>query len=144
MRKFTSETIKSFKEYLINEEKANATINKYLHDVSEFQIWLGEQELCKTVVLSYKSYLCEKYAPASVNATLSSLNSFFCFMEWYDLKVKNLKIQKQIFASMDKELTKFEYDRLLKAAKQKKPLSFSALHQTAQSAAFTESFHFAM
>ena len=130
MRKFTSETIKSFKEYLINEEKANATINKYLHDVSEFQIWLGEQELCKTVVLSYKSYLCEKYAPASVNATLSSLNSFFCFMEWYDLKVKNLKIQKQIFASMDKELTKFEYDRLLKAAKQKKNERLYLLMQT--------------
>ena len=106
MKKITTERIKSFNDYLINEEKAAATINKYLHDVGEFQIWLGEQELCKTVVLGYKSYLCERYAPASVNAALSSLNSFFNFMEWYDLRVKNLKIQKQIFASADKELTK--------------------------------------
>ena len=130
MRKITTEIIKSFNDYLINEEKAAATINKYLHDVGEFQIWLGEQELCKTAVLAYKSYLCERYAPASVNAALSSLNSFFNFMEWYDLRVKNLKIQKQIFASTDKELTKAEYDRLLQAAKQKRNERLYLLMQT--------------
>ena len=130
MRKITTEIIRSFNDYLINEEKAAATVNKYLHDVTEFQIWLGEQELCKTAVLAYKSYLCEYYAPTSVNAALSSLNSFFNFMEWYDLRVKNLKIQKQIFASTDKELTKAEYDRLLQAAKQKKNERLYLLMQT--------------
>lgn len=130
MRKITTEAIKSFNDYLINEEKAAATVNKYLHDVGEFQTWLSEQELCKTAVLAYKSYLCEQYAPSSVNATLSSLNSFFNFMEWYDLRVKNLKIQKQIFASTDKELTKAEYDRLLQAAKQKKNERLYLLMQT--------------
>ena len=130
MRKITTEAIKSFNNYLINEEKAAATVNKYLHDIGEFQIWLGEQELCKTAVLAYKAHLCEHYAPASVNAALSSLNSFFNFMEWYDLRVKNLKIQKQIFASTDKELTKAEYDRLLQAAKQKKNERLYLLMQT--------------
>ena len=130
MRKITTEIIRSFNDYLINEEKAEATVNKYLHDVGEFQIWLGEQELTQVAVLAYKSYLCEQYAPASVNATLSSLNSFFNFMEWYDLRVKNLKIQKQIFASTDKELTKAEYDRLLQAAKQKKNERLYLLMQT--------------
>ena len=130
MRKITTKTIKSFNDYLFNEEKAVSTVNKYLHDVGEFQMWLGEHELCKTAVLAYKSYLCERYAPASVNAALSSLNSFFNFMEWYDLRVKNLKIQKQIFASTDKELTKAEYDRLLGAAKQKKNERLYLLMQT--------------
>lgn len=130
MRKITKETIESFNIYLIDEEKAQATIYKYLHDISEFWLWLGKQELCKTTVLAYKAYLCERYAPASVNATLSSLNSFFSFMEWYDLKVKNLKIQKQIFMSTDKELTKSEYERLLHAAKQKKNERMYLLMQT--------------
>ena len=130
MRKITIETIKSFKDYLVNEEKAAATVNKYLHDVREFQIRLGEQELNKTAVLAYKAHLCEHYAPASVNAALSSLNSFFDFMEWYDLRVKNLKIQKQLFATTDKELTKAEYDRLLSAAKQKKNERLYLLMQT--------------
>ena len=130
MRIITTEIIKSFNDYLINEEKAVSTVNKYLHDIGEFQIWLGEQELCKMAVLAYKSYLCEHYAPASVNSALSSLNSFFNFMQWYDLRAKNLKIQKQIFASTDKELSKAEYDRLLQAAKQKKNERLYLLMQT--------------
>ena len=130
MREITAETINSFNDYLINEEKASATVNKYLHDVGEFKLWLGEKELNKVAVLAYKSYLCEKHAPVSVNAALSSLNIFFNFMEWYDLRVKNLKIQKQIFASADKELTKAEYDRLLQAAKQKKNERLYLLMQT--------------
>ena len=130
MRKITDENVELFNAYLSNEEKAWATVNKYLHDVRELQLWLGEQELCKSAVLAYKSYLCDHYAPTSVNAALSSLNSFFNFMEWYDLRVKNLKIQKQIFASTDKELTKSEYSRLLQAAKQKKNERLYLLMQT--------------
>lgn len=130
MRIITTKQINSFHTYLINEEKAAATIKKYLRDVGEFQLWLGEQELSKPMVLAYKAYLCEHYAPASVNAALSTLNTFFNFMEWYDLRVKSLKIQKQIFASTDKELTKAEYDRLLQAAKQKKNERLYLLMQT--------------
>ena len=100
MRNITKEIIRSFNKFLISEEKAEATVGKYLHDICEFQAWLGERELCKTAVLAYKSHLCEHYAPASVNAALSSLNCFFNFME---LRVKSLKIQKQLFASADKE-----------------------------------------
>ena len=74
MRKITTEMKESFKDYLWGEEKAAATVGKYLHDVGEFQIWLGEQELNKTAVLAYKSYLCEHYAPASVNAARSKDN----------------------------------------------------------------------
>ena len=130
MRKITENSTRSFDDYLIGEEKAQATINKYLHDVNAFRTWLKDNELCKPTVLAYKAYLCEHYAPASVNATLSSLNSFFNFMEWYDLRVKNLKIQKQVFASTDKELTKSEYNRLLQAAKQNKNERLFLLIQT--------------
>ncbi len=130
MRTIQNDRLQLFGEYLINEEKAAATVHKYLHDVGDFRVWLGGRELCKAAVLAYKSYLCEHYAPASVNVALSSLNRFFNFMEWYDLRVKNLKIQKQIFASTDKELTRNEYDRLLQAAKQKKSERLYLLMQT--------------
>lgn len=130
MKEITNGVIQSFENYLISEEKAEATVGKYLHDVCELRLWLGERELCKMEVLAYKSYLCERYAPASVNAALSSLNCFFNFMEWYDLRVKSLRIQKQLFASADKELTKEEYDRLLRAARQKKNERLYLLMQT--------------
>ena len=130
MRTVTNRNIQAYREYLVNEEKATATLEKYLRDVEAFAAWLEGGEFDKAAVLTYKRKLCDVYAPASVNAALSSLNSFFHFMEWYELKVKNLKIQRQIFASTEKELTKAEYERLLRAAKQKKNERLYLLMQT--------------
>ena len=119
MKKITKELINKFRQYLIEEEKATATVEKYIRDINVFAVWLGEKTLDKETVLTYKESLTKNYAPASVNSVLSSLNSFFTFNEWYNLRVKNLKIQRQIFANKDNELTKEEYDRLLSAAKGK-------------------------
>ena len=117
--KITKELIKNFRRYLIEEEKAAATVEKYIRDINVFADWLGDKELDKETVLTYKENLIKNYAPASVNSVLSSLNSFFTFNEWYNLRVKNLKIQRQTFANKDNELTKEEYERLLTAAKSK-------------------------
>lgn len=130
MKKITDKIIKKFKEYLIDEEKSKATIEKYIRDLTVFVSWLGGAELNKTMVLGYKEYIISKYAPASVNSILSSLNSFFDFIDEYGLKVKNLKIQKQIFAKNEKELTKAEYDRLLSAAKAEGNQKLNLLMQT--------------
>lgn len=130
MRKITNELIQKFKEHLIDEEKSVATLDKYIRDITVFMQWSNDQELCKSLVLEYKQEIIGKYAPASVNSIISSLNSFFVYNEWYDLKVKSIKIQKQIFANKDKELTKAEYERLLKAAKSKNNQRLYYLMQT--------------
>lgn len=130
MRKITDERIYSFKNYLIEGEKSENTIEKYIRDINFFRVWLSGQEVTKILALEYKKELCEKYAPASVNAAISSLNSFFAFMEWHDIRIKALKIQRQIFSSKDKELTKAEYERLLTAAKSKKNERLYYLMQT--------------
>ena len=127
----TKNLIEKFKQYLIEEEKAGATLEKYMRDITVFFVWLAGGELDKMTVLRYKEHLiASAYAPASVNSVLSSLNSFFDFNEWHGLKVKMLKIQKQIFAERRKELTKAEYERLLDAAKQKKNERLYYLMQT--------------
>lgn len=130
MKSISTTNIKNFEKHLYDEEKARATINKYLHDVECFSTWLNGKSIEKSDVLAYKAKLCEQYAPASVNATLSSLNSFFGFMEWYDLRVKNLKIQRDIFSTNDKELSKAEYERLLMVAKDKRNERLCLLMQT--------------
>ena len=119
MKIITNEMITKFKNYLICEEKSKATIEKYVHDVAVFAEFMHGDELCKETILEYKADLTQKYAPKSVNSILSSLNSFFTWIGWHDCKVKTLKIRRQIFASKEKELTKAEYERLLKAAKDK-------------------------
>lgn len=122
--------IDNFKEHLINEEKSCATLEKYIRDVTQFFMWLSKNDIDKRTVLQYKEHLKENFAPASVNSILSSLNSFFDFNQWYELKVKMLKIQRQIFAQKDKELTKAEYQRLLDASKLKKNKKLFYLMQT--------------
>ena len=106
MRTITLELINSFKNYLIDEEKAPATITKYVNDVRLLLNWTRSSDVDKAAILAYKAYLMEIYAPASVNAAIASLNSFFNYCEWYELRVKSLKIQRQVFASQDTELTK--------------------------------------
>lgn len=130
MRRLNNELIRNFEEYLINEEKSKLTLEKYIRDVKAFCVWLEGREVDKKVVVEYKQNLIERYAPASVNSILSSLNSFFVYNEWHELRVKALKIQRQMFANKDKELTKEEYERLLKAAKRKNNERLNLLLQT--------------
>lgn len=130
MKKITQEMVANFKKFLIDEEKSLATLEKYMRDINAFREWLGTRIVEKVIVLEYKAYLVENYAPASANSMLSSINSFFEFNEWHELKVKMLKIQKQIFADKNKELTKAEYERLLDAAKSKKNERLYYLMQT--------------
>lgn len=120
MRKITTEAINDYTNYLFNEEKGEITIEKYIRDINAFNAWINCGELSKSKVLEYKSKLVEEYAPATVNSVLSSLNGFFKYNEWYELQVKSLKIQRRMFCKTEKELSKDEYDRLLKAALDKK------------------------
>ncbi|MBR1970231.1 MAG: tyrosine-type recombinase/integrase [Clostridia bacterium] len=130
MRKITNELILKFKEYLVSEEKSSATLEKYIRDITAFVAWMCGRELNKDLVLEYKQNIVASYAPASVNSMLSSLNSFFAYNEWYELRVKALKIQRQIFANKDKELTKAEYESLCRAAKRKNNEQLYLLMQT--------------
>ncbi len=129
-RKITNELITEFEMYLYEEERSGNTIEKYMRDIRFFREWLQDRNIDKSVVIEYKKELCERYAIKSVNSMLSSINAFFIFMGWYDLKVKTLKIQRRIFADKSKELSKTEYERLLAAAKNKNNERLYYLMQT--------------
>ena len=130
MKEITVSKVQNFKSRLQAEEKSSLTVEKYLRDIAVFSKWLGNKALSKENVLKFKEFLIKEYTPASVNSMLSSINSFFVFNGWHDLKVKALKIQRQIFISKEKELTKAEYQRLLKAAKEKGNERLCLLMQT--------------
>ena len=122
--------VRDFRQYLIEEEKSPVTIDKYMRDILSFIVWCNDRELTKKLLLEYKQNLIDKYAPSSVNSIISSINSFLKYNGWYSLKVKTLKIQKQMFACKDKELTKIEYERFLSEAKRKNNQRLYYLMQT--------------
>lgn len=89
----------------------------------------GEAEISKTLVIQYKERLTKEYRPATVNVMLSAINGYFAFVNRYDLRVKQLKIQQQAYCSKEKELTKPEYLRLVEEAKDRKNEKLSLILQ---------------
>lgn len=113
--------LQEFQNQLKGEEKAQATIEKYVRDVSAFFAYVKEEnEIDKYTVIAYKEYLTEHYAAASVNSMLAAVNAFLKMMGWHECTVKALKIQKEAFRARERDLTKAEYFRLLDAAGKKK------------------------
>ncbi len=119
-RIITADTITAFHNQLKEEEKASATVEKYLRDIKAFARFADGAGITKETVIAYKTYLTEKgYTPRSINSMLASVHRLFDFLGWTDCKVKTVKLQRQMFCPEEKELTKAEYVRLCRTAEGK-------------------------
>lgn len=117
-RTLTARHIQAFSDYLFQEERAKATVEKYLRDVNAFITWQSQSAVSKETVLEWRETLLETgLSPTTVNAKLSALNSLFHFLGWEDCRVKFLKVQHRTFRESSRELTRDEFGRLLDAAR---------------------------
>lgn len=126
----TTRLLRDFEAFLQEDEKSQATINKYLRDISFFTEYVNGRPVDKKLVINYKTFIGEKYAVASANSMLAAINAFFRFAGWNDCCVRQFKIQKKTFCSEDKELNKDEYLSLIRAAERKSNERLSLLIQT--------------
>ena len=108
--------IEEFKNHLISDEKSESTVSRYVRDVTSYITWLDGREMSKELMIQYKAELVDKYEPASVNTMLASLNAYFDFIGHSEYKVRNLKLQRGSYIEPKRELTKAEYELLLKTA----------------------------
>lgn len=129
-RILTAKMLNNYRAHLVLQEKSTATIEKYLRDARTFSDFAGNIEITKEIIIAYKEHLQQNYAVRSVNSMLASINNLFTFLNWFDFRVKSLKLQQQVFCSEEKELTKAEYKRLCQAAKQKKNRRLNLIIQT--------------
>ena len=114
----TQERIDAYCLSLLADEHSAGTISKYRRDLTAFARWLDGRAVTKESATAWKACLLNRdYAPRTINSMLAALNSFFRFMDW-NIKVRFLKVQRQIFRDSARELTKEEYDRLLAAAQE--------------------------
>lgn len=122
-RMLRKEMLDAFQQYLIEEEKSTATVEKYLRDARAFLLFAGQMDVRKELVVAYKTELLHRnYAVSSINSMLASLNSLLNFLGWQDCKVKKLKVLRKTYCKESKELTKAEYIRLLAAAEHRPQL----------------------
>jgi len=115
----TNKRLSAFENCLRAEEREPATIEKYLRDVRFFAVWAGGRGVTKELAIAWKEYLrTEGYAPTTINSMLIAVNRFFHFQGWDELRIKTLRIQRQIFRSRERELTRDDYMRLVETAQE--------------------------
>lgn len=114
----TDRILKSYSEYLSESEKSPATVAGYVRNVRRFLKYLGSRPLEKSAVLGFKNSLISngEYSAGSINTVIASVNSYLGYLDRRDCCVRSLKTQRKIYYPEDKELTKQDYLRLLKAA----------------------------
>lgn len=75
------------------------------------------KELCKETILLWRRHLQEQgLMPRTVNAMLSAVNGFLRYLGREDCRVRFLKVQRRLFRDSAKDLTRGEYERLVRAA----------------------------
>lgn len=126
----SNQTLFSFINFLRENEKSARTVEKYVRDIRHFLKFLNGREPNRALLLSYKSAIKEDYAVTSANSKIAAINSFFRFLKRDDLILKQFKVQRKVFCSAEKELTKAEYFRLVNAAKNTGNRRLNLLMQT--------------
>lgn len=118
-QKLQESMIPPYETALREAEKSAATMEKYLHHVRQFVAHDAGRRIDKALVLEYKTRLGKLYAPSSANAALAAVNGFLRFWGFESCCVRPFKVQKKLYCPEEKELTREEYVRLVRAAKEK-------------------------
>lgn len=129
-RIITESLMKSYEHQLYDDEKSKNTTEKYLRDILRLSEYAGKQNVDKALILRYKSELMERYSASSVNSMIAAINSFLRFAGWTDLCLKQFRVQKSVYCTEEKELTKAEYIRLVRTAQNNGNERLSLLLQT--------------
>ena len=129
-QKLQESMIPPYETALQEAEKSAATMEKYLHHVRQFVAHDAGRRIDKALVLEYKTRLGKLYAPSSANAALAAVNGFLRFWGFESCCVRPFKVQKKLYCPEEKELTREEYVRLVRAAKEKNSERLALLLET--------------
>lgn len=123
--------VETYLQFLREEERSRATLEKYHRDLTAFFLYLpAGKRVDKQAVREYKECLLKRYAVSSVNSMLTALNGFFRYVGWHECRVRTVRTQRALFCAPEKELTKKEYLRLLAAAERESNQRLNLLMQT--------------
>ena len=127
----TKAQIQEFETYLRMDERSASTIAKYTNAITDFYQFLPEDKsVTKEQLLAWKAYISGKYSASAVNVMISAANGFFEFVSWNELKIRQIRTQRQIFRDKERELTRTEYMRLLTEAQRQGNFRLFYLMQT--------------
>ena len=122
--------LQAFRRYLQLCERSEATIEKYLHDVGTLIDFLDDQALTQETALSWKHSLLESgMAPSTINVRIAAANSFFVCLG-FPIHLTSVRRQRRMFRSEEKDLSRAEYRRLVKTARETGKVRLMLLFET--------------
>ena len=114
----TEERLAAYGERLRAEGRSPGTIENYLRHARAFAAWLDGRAVDRELAAAWREQLAARgYAPVTVNAMLAAVNGLFRFLGREECRVKFLKIQRRVFRSRERELSREEYARLVETAR---------------------------
>lgn len=117
-RIITEEIIHRYVKRMEDMERAQATIKKVASDLEALMDYAGGEPLDAEKMIAYKQHLLGNgYKESSINTYISSINSFVEYQGWVDLKIKPIRVQKEMYYPERKNLTREEYEKLVKTAR---------------------------
>lgn len=105
--------LESFREYLIEDEKSENTIDNYIYAVSLFLTMYGE--LNKKNMIDFKKYLINNFSPKTAANRCIAMNKFCDFKGKPQFKVKSVKIHKS--TTVENVITKEQCKKMLDGLK---------------------------
>ena len=103
------EQIEAFREYMIDNEKSENTINSYLCSIRIFLKEYGE--VSKKNMIEFKNDQLSKWKPKTAHNRCTAMNQFCIFIGHPECCVKRIKIQQD--SSVENVITVKEYEKLL-------------------------------
>ena len=87
--------MKAFKNYLLCENLAPATIKIYISSVERY--YEEYRVITKISLLKWRTSLIEKYMPQGVNQKLHAMNKYLTYINRKGLKLKSVKVQRKTY-----------------------------------------------
>ena len=126
----TEDTVKAYRLYLLEQERSESTIQKYLYAFHSLQAFLSGEPITSAALITWKRRQTSIHAPATVNAMLAAVNGLLRRLGRADLCLRFLKIQRQIFCEDERLLTQEDYLRLVRTAQDLGDQRFALVMQT--------------
>lgn len=108
-----ADEIEAFREYLIEDEKSDNTIDNYIFSAKLF--FSIYEEISKKNMIDYKKYIVGKYSPKTAANRCIAMNKFCDFAGMPECKVKSVKIHKG--TTVENVITKEQCQRMLDGLK---------------------------
>lgn len=107
----TTKDMIGFRSCMIESEKSQSTVSRYMAVAQSFAAWLGDRPLTKENLILWRGGL--EGSAATVNVAVSAVNKLMEHLGRPEMRLKQLRTQRRVFRPKERELSRGEYERLV-------------------------------